>query len=65
MVYSSTVVPEYDGDDGGVDYDLNYLPPYSWPFYTAIDRVNYAFFRTEMSRFSMADSIIRWLEETK
>ena len=39
-----SIVGEYDGDSGGVDYDLNYLPPYSWPFYTAIDRASYAFF---------------------
>ncbi len=38
-----SIAGEYDGDAGGVDYDLNYLPPYSWPFYTALDRVNYVF----------------------
>jgi hypothetical protein len=34
---------DYDGEDSTLDYDLDFLPPYSWPFWTAEERVKYVF----------------------
>lgn len=43
---------DYDGDADSIDYDLDFLPPYDWAFYTDVDRDKYVFLSDGENNFS-------------